>query len=198
MVVFPGTTPKSTKRPHTRRPPTTNRTVEVVNCDDQDNVRAVDEETLIGKIVVKSCPCEKRFKKDASRLKALSVVVTKKLRAYFQNVYRTEINYDVKVQVLSGNKTFTVFSYTVKVPKPEQARTKTALNEVCKDKEVSGVEVTDPHGRRHRSSYGELVETGCIDVRIVISHIAVREGTGSGFVLLKPRKDQISRSGKSG
>ena len=115
-----------------------------MNCDEKDNVRAEDEETLVGKIIVKSCPCEKRFKKDASRLNALSAVVTKQLRSYFQKVYRTQISYDVKVKVLSGNKTFTVFSYTVKVPKPDQARTKTALNEVCKDKEVRGGRLNRP------------------------------------------------------
>ena len=130
-------TQKPTKSRRTRRPRRTNRTVEIKNCDDDDNVRAEDDQTLTGKIVVKSCPCESRFKKNATRLRKLSDAVCKQVRAYFQKVYSTQMNYDCRVRVLSGNKTHTVFSYTLKAPKSDHARAKAALKAACKHEDVS-------------------------------------------------------------
>jgi hypothetical protein len=41
------------------------------------------------------------------------------------------------VKVLDGNKTHTVFSYTVKVPKAEHGKAKIAMQHACKDEDVS-------------------------------------------------------------
>jgi len=115
----------------------TKRTVQLKDCDDDDNIRAADDETLTGTIVVQDCPCEKRFKNNAARLAAVSTAVATQLRAYFQQLYNTHINYQCDVKVLSGNKTHTVFIYTVKAPKSDHARVKTALKQTCKHPEVS-------------------------------------------------------------
>ena len=92
---------------------------------------------MAGKIVVKDCPCEKRFANNVTRLAAVSATVAKQLRAYFQKLYNTAINYQVNVKVLSGNSTHTVFAYTVQVPKSDHPRVKNALKQTCKDDEVS-------------------------------------------------------------
>jgi len=121
----------------TKKPPATKRNVDVKNCDDADNVQVQDDQTLVGKIVVQSCPCEKRFSHNATRLAALSQTVTTQLRAYFQKLYQTTVNFPCVVKVLSGNKTHTTFTYTVKVPKSDHSKAKTAMQQTCKDEEVS-------------------------------------------------------------
>ena len=128
---------KTVKPGATRKPPATKRTVQVKDCDDDDDIQSKDDQTLAGRIVVQDCPCERRFANNATRLAAVSAAVAKQLRAYFQKLYNTAINYQVNVKVLSGNKTHTVFAYTVQVPKSEQSRVKNALKQTCKDEEVS-------------------------------------------------------------
>jgi hypothetical protein len=130
---------KITKSGETKKPPVTKRTVQVKDCDDDGNIYAEDDQTLTGKIIVQDCPCEKRFKNNATRLTAVSGTVATQLRAYFQKLYNTKINYECIVKVLDGNKTHTVFSYTVKVPKSDHSRVKTALKQTCKDDEVSSL-----------------------------------------------------------
>lgn len=85
---------------------------------------------------MKDCPCEKRYKNNATRLAAISTTVTNQLKTYFQQLYKTNINYPVKVSVEGGNKTYTLFSYTVKVPQTEQSKAKKALIQTCKDDKV--------------------------------------------------------------
>ncbi|UJR38625.1 hypothetical protein I4U23_031291, partial [Adineta vaga] len=128
------TTKKPTQAGVTKRPPATTRTVQVKNCDD-DDIEEQDQ-TLTGKIVVQDCPCEKRFANNATRLAALSSTVCTQLRNYFQQLHGTKVNYPCSVKVLTGNKTHTVFSYTVNVPKAEQSKAKAALKKTCKDDEV--------------------------------------------------------------
>ena len=130
------TSAKTTKAGVTSRPPATKRTVEVKNCDDDDNIRAEDDQTISGKIVVKDCPCQKRFKNNATRLRKLSDAVCKQISAYFQRVHNTQTNYQCKVRVLSGNQTHTVFSYIINAPKSDHTRARAALKEACKNKEV--------------------------------------------------------------
>ncbi len=129
--------PKLTKGGVTKRAPATKRTVQVEDCDDDQNIRADDDQTLVGKIVVHNCGCEKRFKNNATRLAAVSATVAAQLRAYFQKIYNTKINYETTVKVLTGNKTHTVFSYIVKVPKAEHERARAAMKHACKQEEVS-------------------------------------------------------------
>lgn len=128
---------KTTKPGVTKKPPVTQRTVQLKDCDDDDNINAPDDETLTGKIVVQDCPCEKRFANNATRLAAVSATVATQLRAYYQKLYNTKINYQCDVKVLTGNKTHTVFTYTVKVPKSDHSKVKSALKQTCKDDEVS-------------------------------------------------------------
>lgn len=111
--------------------------MELKDCDNDDNIQATDDQTLVGKIVVKNCDCEKRFANNATRLAAVSAAVAQQLRAYFQKLYNTKINYDTTVKVLTGNKTHTVFNYIVKAPKSDHARAKVAMKQACKDDEVS-------------------------------------------------------------
>jgi hypothetical protein len=92
---------------------------------------------LTGKIVVQDCPCEKRFANNATRLAAISATVATQLRSYFQTLYNTKINYECNVKVLSGNKTHTVLTYTVKAPKSDHSRVKAALKQTCKDEQVN-------------------------------------------------------------
>ena len=106
------------------------------NCDDDDNIREDNDESLTGKIMVESCPCEKRYKSNRTRLAALSTTISKQLRAYFQKLYNTNINYKSTVEVLSGNKTHTLFAYTVQIPKFDHTRAKAAMKLLCKDEEV--------------------------------------------------------------
>ncbi|CAF4686616.1 unnamed protein product, partial [Rotaria sp. Silwood2] len=120
----------------TKKPPTTKRTVQVKNCDDDNNIRSEDDQTISGKIIVEDCPCEKRFKNNATRLAVLSATIAKQLRAYYQKLYGTSINYKCIVNVLSGNNTHTVFTYTVKIPKADHTRARAALKLMCKDEEV--------------------------------------------------------------
>ena len=127
---------KTTKAGTTKRPPATKRTVQVKDCDNDDNIRAQDDQTLTGKIIVEDCPCEKRFS-NASRLAVLSSAVATQLRAYFQQLYHTKVNYQVDVKVLTGDKTHTVFTYTVKVPQADHTKAKAALKETCKDEQVN-------------------------------------------------------------
>jgi hypothetical protein len=91
----------------------------------------------VGKIIVQNCACEKRFKNNATRLAAVSATVTTQIRAYFQKLYNTKINYPTTVKVLSGNKTHTVFNYIVKVPKADHGKAKIVMKQACKDEEVS-------------------------------------------------------------
>jgi hypothetical protein len=128
---------KVTKPATTKRPPATKRTVNVKDCDDDDNIKTQDDQTLVGKIVVQDCPCEKRFNNNATRLAVVSATVTKQLQAYFQKLYNTKINYPTTVKVVNGNKTHTLFSYTVKVPKDDHGKVKVAMKHTCKDEEVS-------------------------------------------------------------
>jgi hypothetical protein len=128
---------KTPKVGATKKPPVTKRTVNVKNCDDDDNIQVHDDETLVGKIIVQNCPCEKRFKNNRTRLDALSATVTAQIRAYFQKLYKTTVNFPCTVKVLSGNKTHTTFTYTVKVPKSDHAKAKTVMQYACKDEEVS-------------------------------------------------------------
>ena len=114
----------------------TKRTVNVKNCDDDDSVVARDDETLVGKIVVQNCGCQKRFGNNATRLDAVAKAVTAQLQLYFQKLYNTKINYPISVKVLAGNKTHTVFNYIVKVPKANQGQAKVAMKHACKDEEV--------------------------------------------------------------
>jgi len=127
---------KTTKAGATRKPPVTKRTVNVKQCDDDDNIKTEDDETLVGKIVVENCACEKRFKNNATRLAAVSATVTKQIRAYFQKLYNTKINYQTTVKVLTGNKTHTIFNYIVKVPKVDHGKARAAMKQACKDEEV--------------------------------------------------------------
>ncbi len=91
----------------------------------------------MGKIIVQNCACERRFKNNATRLAAVSATVATQLRAYFQKLYNTKINYPTTVKVLAGNKTHTVFNYIVKVPKADHGKAKVAMKHACKDEEVS-------------------------------------------------------------
>jgi hypothetical protein len=128
---------KTTKSGGSVKTPVTKRTIQVKNCDDDDNFQTKDSQTLTGKIVVEDCPCEKRYKTNATRLAAVSASVATQLRAYFQQLYNTKINYQVDLSVVDGNKTFTVFSYNVKAPQSDHARVKNALKQTCKDDQVS-------------------------------------------------------------
>jgi hypothetical protein len=134
--------PKTTKAAATKKPPATSRTVQIHGCDDDDNIRAEDDQTLTGKIIVQDCPCEKRFS-NATRLLYVSNTVTTQLRSYFQKLYKTDINYQVTVKVTGGNKTHTFLSYTVKVPQADHSRAKTALQQTCKDDTVSQFKLED-------------------------------------------------------
>jgi hypothetical protein len=118
-----------------RRAPVTQRTVRVKDCDDND-IRENEDQTLSGRLVVQDCPCQKRFGRNATRLGALAASVAKQLRTYFQKVYSTQINYNVQVRVLSGNRTHTVFQYIVKVPKAEHGRARDAMKQTCRDNSV--------------------------------------------------------------
>ena len=138
---------KTSKSYVTRKPPVTKRTVQIKDCDNDDNIRAEDDQTLTGNIVVQDCPCEKRYKNNATRLAAVSATVATQLRAYFQKLYNTTINYQCIVKVLSGNKTHTLFTYTVKVPKSDHSRVRTALKQTCKDQEVSRLNF-DSHSKK--------------------------------------------------
>ena len=126
---------KTTKVGGTKRTPATKRTVQLKDCD--DNIRAEDDETLVGKIVVQNCACERRFANNATRLAAITATVTTQLRAHFQKLYNSKVNYPTTVKVLTGNKTHTVFSYTVKVVKADHGKAKEAMKQTCKDEEVS-------------------------------------------------------------
>jgi hypothetical protein len=128
---------QTAKSRSTKRPRVTKRTIKVKGCDNDDNIRAQDDETLTGIIVVEDCPCEKRFKNNATRLAALSATLATQLRNYYQNLYKEDINCKVVINVLSGNATDTVFTYIVKVPKSDHERVKTALKQTCKDEQVS-------------------------------------------------------------
>ena len=130
-------TQKSAKDTTTKRPAATKRTVDLKDCDDDDNIKTQDDQTLVGKIVVQDCPCEKRFSNNATRLAAVSATVTKQLQTYFQKLYNTKINYPTTVKVSTGNKTHTVFTYSVKVPKDDHGKVKVAMKHTCKDEEVS-------------------------------------------------------------
>jgi hypothetical protein len=110
--------------------------VEVKNCDD-DDIRSVDDQTLTGKIVVQDCPCEKRFANNATRLAAVSSTVCTQLRSYFQQLYNTKVNYQCALTVAAGNKTHTVFAYTIKAPKADHDKARAALKKTCQDDQVS-------------------------------------------------------------
>jgi hypothetical protein len=127
--------PGATKR--TRRPPVTKRIVQVKGCDDENNIRVKDDETLTGRIAIKKCGCERRYKNNATRLGMVSDTIAARLRVHFQKLYKTEIDYPVTVKVLTGNRTHTLFAYTVKVPEDQQAKVKKALKRTCKDAAVS-------------------------------------------------------------
>ncbi|CAF1392550.1 unnamed protein product [Adineta ricciae] len=132
------TTPrKTTKAGATKKPPATTRKVEVKNCDDHDYNDK--DQVLTGKIVVQDCPCEKRFANNASRLAAVSSTVCTQLRNYFQQLYGTKINYPCSLKVVAGNKTHTVFAYTVNVPQSEQSKAKAAAKKACQDDQVKKV-----------------------------------------------------------
>ena len=128
---------KTHKPGATRKPPATQRTVNINNCDNDDSIRTKDEQTLTGRIAAESCACENRFKNNATRLAAVAQTVTDRLRAYFQKLHNTTFNYQVTLKVLTGNKSHTVFSYTVKVPAAEQSKVKDAMRKTCKDNKVS-------------------------------------------------------------
>ena len=120
----------------TRRPPATQRSVNVKGCDNDKNIRAKDDETLIGKIAVQNCNCERRFSNNGTRLAAISTTVTTQLQRYFQKLYNTKVNYPITVKVLTGNKTHTIFAYTVKVPKANHEQAREVMKQTCKDEEV--------------------------------------------------------------
>ena len=126
---------KTTKAGVTKKQPATTRKVEVKNCDDHDYNDK--DQVLTGKIVVQDCPCEKRFANNASRLAAVSSTVCTQLRNYFQQLYGTKINYPCNLKVVTGNKTHTVFAYTVNVPQSEQSKAKAAAKKACQDEQVS-------------------------------------------------------------
>ncbi len=46
-------------------------------------------------------------------------------------------HYATTVKVLTGNKTHTIFTYTVKVPKADHGKAKVVMKQACKDEEVS-------------------------------------------------------------
>jgi hypothetical protein len=94
---------------------------------------------MTGNIIVQDCACEKRFKNNATRLAAVSSTVCKQLQSYFQTLYNTKVNYQCTLKVTAGNKTHTVFTYFIKVPKSDHSRAKTALKQTCKDEEVSSL-----------------------------------------------------------
>lgn len=128
---------RTTKVGGTKRPPVTKRVVQVKGCDDDDNIRVQDEQTLNGTIIVQDCPCEKRFANNATRLATIATAVQQQLRLYFQQLYKNNIDYPVSVSVRSGNQTHTIFNYVVKVPKSEHNRAREALKKTCKDEHVS-------------------------------------------------------------
>jgi hypothetical protein len=113
--------------------------VQIKGCDNDDNIRAKDDQTLSGKIVVQKCGCERRYRNNATRLAAVSDTVAARLRAHFQKLYNTNINYPVTVKMLAGNHSHTLFGYTVKVPAAQQSKVKNALKQTCKDEEVSSI-----------------------------------------------------------
>ena len=131
----------------TKKPAATTRAVQVKNCDNDDDFEE-DEKTLTGKIVVQDCPCEKRFANNATRLAAVSTAVCTQLRTHFQQLYGTKINYPCSLKVLSGDKTHTVFAYTVEVPQPQRSQAKAALKKTCKDDEVSYRLEEDSHDEK--------------------------------------------------
>ena len=125
-----------TKADAKRRTPATKRTVNVRNCDDSDSVLAKDDDTLVGKIVVSNCACQKRFSNNATRLAAVARTVTTQLQLYFQKLYNTKVNYPTTVKVVAGNRSHTVFNYIVKVPKANHGQAQIAMKQACKDEEV--------------------------------------------------------------
>lgn len=122
-----------------KRPCATKRNVQVKNCDDDSYIQEKDAQTMTGKILVKDCPCESRFKNNETRLAALASVLTTQLRFYFQQLYQTQINYDCSVRVLDGNDTYTLFEYTVRIPQVHHAKARNAMKQVCKDDKVSSI-----------------------------------------------------------
>lgn len=125
----------------TRRSPATKRTIEMKNCDDDENIRVQDDHTLIARIVVKGCPCEKRFNNNATRLAIVSAIVCRQFQTHLQKFYYVRINYPVNVQMLSGNATHTIFDYIVEAPKAEHSRVKNALKQTCKDVQVRNIKM---------------------------------------------------------
>lgn len=128
-----------TKADAKRRTPAIKRTVNVKNCDDDDSVLAKDDDTLVGRIVVSNCACQKRFSNNASRLAAVARTVTTQLQLYFQKLYNTKVNYPTTVRVVAGNRSHTVFNYIVKVPKANHGQAKAAMKQACKDEEVISI-----------------------------------------------------------
>ena len=140
---------KTTKSGGVKKPPVTKRTIQVKNCDDADDIQTKDSQTLTGKIVVEDCPCESRYKNNATRLAAVSSTVATQLRTYFQKLYNTKINYQVDLTVIDGNKTYTVFSYTVKAPQTDHSKLKNALIQTCKDDQVSQLQLNCLNGHEY-------------------------------------------------
>lgn len=114
--------------------------MEMKNCDDEDNIRTQDDHTLIGRIVVQGCPCEKRFKNNQTRFALVSDIVCRQFQTHLQKLYFIRINYPVKFRLLSGNTTHTLFDCIVEAPKSDHLRVKFALKQTCKDDQVSHVE----------------------------------------------------------
>lgn len=139
-IYFLATQSRTTKATGTKRPPVTQRVVQVKGCDDDDNIRVQDEQTLNGTIIVQDCPCEKRFANNATRLAAVAAKVAEQLQAYFQLLYKTNVNFPVQVTVKSGNQTHTIFNYLVKVPKADHGKAREALKKTCKDEQVRPTE----------------------------------------------------------
>lgn len=123
-----------------QRSRTIKRIVEMKHCDDDDNIRTLDDHTLISRIVVQGCPCEKRFKNNQTRFARVSDIVSRRFQTHLQKLYFLRINYPVNLRLFDGNTTHTLFDCIVEAPKSDHVRVKFALKQTCKDDQVSHVD----------------------------------------------------------
>lgn len=105
------------------------------DCD-TSSITAVDDQTLQGTIIVEDCPCESRYANNASRMAAVSAEVTTQLNAYMDDTHGDTVNYQCKVQAVSGDGTETTFHYVCSVPKASHDKAILGMQQCCTNDQV--------------------------------------------------------------
>ncbi|CAF4364035.1 unnamed protein product, partial [Rotaria magnacalcarata] len=120
-----------------------------VDCDKDHTVKALDDNTLSGVLLVKYCDATD-FAAKACRAKNVAKRLQSLLGAHL-NTQRVQGQFPCKINKVVGNTTQAEFHYTVPCAKSQQAAVIASLKNICKDPQLINTIIHENQRYKHNA-----------------------------------------------